>query len=157
MIAGSGPLQKEIEALAARLSIQPYCHFEPTTGAVTDWIRAMDVFVLPSRSEAFSNSLMEAMACGCAVIASDVGGNPELVSHDSTGFLFPNGDVGALSAALARLAENPALRASLGVRAAALIRERFTLAVAARRMAAIYRERLLHGLNPCHGSGSVYI
>lgn len=142
VIVGSGPLRGEIEALSSRLSLQPYCHFEPATSAVTDWLRAIDVFVLPSRSEALSNSLMEAMACGCAVIASDIGGNPELVSHDSTGLLFPSGDVEALAAALTRLAEDPCLRASLGARAASFIRERFTLAHAVQRMAAIYREKL---------------
>jgi glycosyltransferase involved in cell wall biosynthesis len=142
VIVGSGPLGTHIEGLASSLALQPYCHFEPATNAVADWLRAIDVFVLPSRSEALSNALMEAMACGCAVIASDTGGNPELVSHDSTGLLFPSGDVEALAAALARLADNPSLRASLGARAASLIRERFTLAKAAERMAAIYREKL---------------
>jgi glycosyltransferase involved in cell wall biosynthesis len=139
VIVGSGPLQGEIEALSSRLSLQPYCHFEPATAAVTDWLRAIDVFVLPSRSEALSNSLMEAMACGCAVIASDTGGNPELVSPDSTGLLFPTGDVEALATALARLADDATLRASLGARAASFIRERFTLAIAAERMGEIYR------------------
>ncbi len=143
VIVGSGPVKSEVDALAARLSLQPYCHFEPTTRAVTDWLRAIDVFVLPSRSEAFSNSLMEAMACGCAVIASDTGGNPELVSHESTGLLFPSGDVQALTAGLTRLAEDPCLRASLGTSAAAFIRERFTIGAAAQRMAAIYREKLI--------------
>jgi glycosyltransferase involved in cell wall biosynthesis len=142
VIVGSGPLRSEIEALASRLSLHPYCHFEPATTAVTDWLRAIDVFVLPSRSESLSNSLMEAMACGCAVIASDTGGNPELVSHDSTGVLFPSGDVEALASAVARLADNLSLRARLGARAASFIRERFTLAQAAQRMAAIYREKL---------------
>lgn len=142
VIVGSGPLKSEIEELAARLSLQPYCHFEPATRAVTDWLRAIDVFVLPSRSEAFSNSLMEAMACGCAVIASDAGGNPELVTHESTGLLFPSGDVEALAAALTRLADDPCLRASLGTRAAAFIRDRFTLDAASQRMATIYREKL---------------
>jgi L-malate glycosyltransferase len=142
VIVGSGPLRGEIEALASRLSLQPYCHFEPATTAVTEWLRAIDVFVLPSRSEALSNSLMEAMACGCAVIASDTGGNPELVSPESTGLLFTSGDVEALTAALLRLADDPALRASLGARAASFIRERFTLAIAAERMGGIYREML---------------
>jgi len=143
VIVGSGPVKNEVDALAAQLSLQPYCHFEPTTRAVTDWVRAIDIFVLPSRSEAFSNSLMEAMACGCAVIASDIGGNPELVSHESTGLLFQSGDAEGLAAALTRLADDPCLRANLGTRAVGFIRERFTLAAAAQRMAAIYREKLM--------------
>jgi glycosyltransferase involved in cell wall biosynthesis len=142
VIVGDGPERARIEALAARLSLQPYCHFEPATSAVAGWLRAFDVFVLPSRTEALSNSLMEAMACGCAVVASDIGGNPELVTHESTGLLFPSGDSEALAAALSRLAGNRALRADLGARAAAFIQERFTLARAARRMADIYRGKL---------------
>jgi glycosyltransferase involved in cell wall biosynthesis len=55
------------------------CHFEPAASDVARWQRALDVFILPARSEALSNSLTEAIACGCFPVASDVGGNPEPV------------------------------------------------------------------------------
>jgi len=142
VIVGSGAMLPELRQQCARLSIEPYCHFEPNTSAVAAWLHSMDVFVLPSRTEALSNSLMEAMACGCAVVASDVGGNPELVSHFSTGLLFPSGDAQALADALKMLAQDPKLRAELGDRAAASIEQRFTVAISAHRMGEIYREKL---------------
>src|SRR5207302_3139718 len=83
-----------------RLELGPDCHFQPAAQDVAPWLRAMDIFVLPSLSESFSNSLMEAMACGCCPIASDTGGNPELVRDGEAGLLFPAGDIGALAAHL---------------------------------------------------------
>jgi glycosyltransferase involved in cell wall biosynthesis len=142
VVVGSGPELPALSAHCDRLGLRPYCHFEPTTSAVAEWLHSIDVFVLPSSTEGLSNSLMEAMACGCAVVASDVGGNPELVADGSTGLLFPSGDGGALAAALARLAENAELRSELTARGAALIRDHFSLAIAARRMAEIYLAKL---------------
>lgn len=142
VIVGSGPLEAQIQALAGELGLGQQCRFEPATDQVTDWLRAMDIFVLPSRTEALSNSLMEAMACGRAVVASEVGGNPELVIPEETGLLFPSGDVAALAAALTRLAGDRELRARLGARAAEFIGERFTLAAAGRRMGEIYAAKL---------------
>ena len=142
VFVGSGTERQVLVDQCERLGLTPHCYFEPTTSAVAEWIHSMDVFVLPSRTEGLSNSLMEAMACGRAVIASDAGGNPELVTDGSTGLLFPSGNADALAAALSRLVENVELRSELGARAAGLIREKFSLAHAARRMAAIYLERL---------------
>ena len=73
------------------------------------------------RSEALSNALIEAMACGCCPVASDVGGNPELVASMETGLLFQPGDVADLVAKLELLAGDSALRRSLAARAAARI------------------------------------
>ena len=81
---------------------------------VAPWLRAMDIFVLPSLSEALSNSLMEAMGCGCCPVASDTGGNPELVQDGETGLLFPVGNAEALAARLARLLDEPEYRLPVG-------------------------------------------
>jgi glycosyltransferase involved in cell wall biosynthesis len=141
-IVGSGPCLSELQARAASHGIDADCVFEPATRNVQGWLRSMDVFVLPSRSEALSNSLMEAMACGCAVVASRVGGNVELVDGERTGLLFESGNVADLAGALRRLVQQPALRTSLGDAAARLMRERFSLASAARRMGEIYSTAL---------------
>ena len=106
------------------------------------WLRTIDVFVLPSLSEALSNSLMEAMACGCCVAASTAGGNPELVEDGVTGLLFPPGDAAALSKALLRLYEEPQLRNRLADAAAHSITARFSLAAAGKRMGEIYQQAL---------------
>ena len=87
-IVGSGPCLPDLQERARALGIIERCVFEPATPRVADWLRGIDIFVLPSLSEALSNSLMEAMACGCTVAASRVGGNPELVAHGETGMPF---------------------------------------------------------------------
>ena len=69
VIVGSGGELKALQANAARLGIADATDFVPATRDVPGWLRKMDIFVLPSYSEAFSNSLLEAMACGCAVVA----------------------------------------------------------------------------------------
>jgi glycosyltransferase involved in cell wall biosynthesis len=105
-------------------------------------LRAMDVFVLPSLSEALSNALMEAMACGCCPIASDVGGNPELVTDGETGLLFPTGDAGALAAKLHLVLRDAELRRRLAANAERRMHEEFARETAAARMGDVYREFL---------------
>ena len=138
-IVGSGSMLQELESLAARLGIAADCVFEPATSHVADWLRSMDIFVLPSRTEAFSNSIMEAMACGTAVIASHVGGNPELVKDSETGLLFENGAAG-LTAALTRLIKDDELRRTLAAAGRRMIHDRFSNTESARRMGEIYEE-----------------
>src|SRR5262249_11016569 len=132
-VVGSGPELPALQRQSRALNLDSYCHFEPATSSVAEWLRSMDIFLLPSPTEARSNSLMEAMACGVAVVASDVGGNPELVTHGETGLLFPSGDEDALASALSRLAESALLRTDLGKRASVLIHEKFSLAASVNR------------------------
>jgi glycosyltransferase involved in cell wall biosynthesis len=142
LIVGGGPERAHVEALARDLALGDAFHLEPATSRVAEWLRAIDIFVLPSRSEALSNSLMEAMACGCAVVASRAGGNPELVTEGRTGLLFEPGDMAGLSAALHTLIGNRDARLRLGAAAAERMREEFSLVAAARRMGEIYRAAL---------------
>ena len=106
--------------------------------SVAECLSGIDIFVLPSRSEALSNSLMEAMACGCCVIASDVGGNPELVRHNETGLLFPAGDAAALADALRSVLTNPAQRTRLAEAAVRFMHSGFSIRDSAARMGEIY-------------------
>jgi L-malate glycosyltransferase len=137
LIVGSGPMLDQLRARAG-----DDCCFQPAQRDVVPWLRVIDIFVLPSLSEALSNSLMEAMACGCCPVASDVGGNPELVADGTTGLLFPAGDSSALATLLARLVEDPALRRRLAGNAVDRMRASFTRAASARAMSAIYDEYL---------------
>ena len=139
-IVGSGPMSGELESLARALGIAGDCIFVPATDQVAVWLHAMDLFVLPSRSEAFSNALMEAMACGCPVVASDVGGNPELIRHGETGMLFRAGDAGALAAMLELLLGNDSLRRRLASRGMQWVHENFSIQASAQRMGEIYTE-----------------
>lgn len=81
---------------------------------VLPWYQSADLFVLPSRNEGLSNALLEAMACGLPVVASDVGGNRDVLEHGRTGLLVPPGDPQRLAGAIARLLGDPLLRADLG-------------------------------------------
>jgi len=138
MIVGSGPCLTDLQTLVRDLGLAPAATFHATTDQVPSRLHEMDIFVLPSLSESFSNALMEAMASGCAVIASRVGGNPELVIPGETGLLFEAGQSDQLAGALLRLRENAALRQQLAARASEFIRSRFTVADAAHRLDEIY-------------------
>jgi glycosyltransferase involved in cell wall biosynthesis len=142
MIVGNGPQRTELEARAGKLGILPQCMFEPDTADVTSRLRAIDIFVLPSLTEALSNSLMEAMACQCCPIASGVGGNPELVTDGHTGLLFRAGHAADLAGKLRILIEQESLRQSFAAAAAASIRDRFSVQIAAARMGEIYEKYL---------------
>lgn len=142
VVVGSGPELGGLLEHAARAGIRDACHFEPATPEIDRWLSAMDVFVLPSRSEAFSNALMEAMACGCCVIASNVGGNPELVHSGENGLLFPPGDVGALADSVRQAIENPELRERLARQGESHVRENFSIEQAAVNIAKIYSDFL---------------
>jgi L-malate glycosyltransferase len=142
LIVGSGPMLETLQEMSGKLGFKDKCHFEPSTADVALWLRAIDIFVLPSLSEALSNALMEAMACGCAVVASQVGGNPELVSDGTTGLLFEAGNAAELADRLEQLIFEEDLRIRFGIAASSSMRERFSLDTSVRRMEEIYRELL---------------
>jgi len=142
LIVGSGPMLLELEGRAAALNLGDRCRFQSAVQNVAEWLRVMDIFVLPSLSEALSNSLMEAMACGCCAIASGAGGNPELIRDGETGLLFPAGDARSLAASLQRLLDDAEERRRLGANAARLMRDRFSRQAAAQVMGAIYTKYL---------------
>jgi glycosyltransferase involved in cell wall biosynthesis len=85
------------------------------------------------------------MGCGCCPVASDTGGNPELVTDGETGLLFPVGDAEALAGRLAILLDEPEYRRRLGANAERRMREHFTREQAARAMGEIYEEFLRRG------------
>lgn len=137
-IVGSGPCHGSLVEQARSLGIEQQCVFIPKTNEVTRWLRAIDIFVLPSLSEALSNSLMEAMACGCCAVASRVGGNPELVAHQERGLLFERENASALATELAVLLSKPAYRQQLAQAGKQFIHQRFTREISIQRMQEIY-------------------
>jgi glycosyltransferase involved in cell wall biosynthesis len=138
LIVGSGPEKDNLQKQAEALGVADRCIFVPATDQAAQWLRAMDIFVLPSLSEAFSNALMEAMACGCSVVASNVGGNPELAGDPRRGVLFKAGDADDLTGVLRALIADPERRKSLAAEGSAFLRNGFSIAASATRMAGIY-------------------
>jgi len=143
LIVGGGDMLPAWLALRRELELEECCHFEPATADAARWMRLMDIFVLPSRSEGFPNALLEAMACGCAVIGSAVGGIPELIDDGRDGFLFPPGDAGRLAGRLSTLVTDAELRHRMGSEAAAKARARFSMEITAARMERFYESLLL--------------
>jgi L-malate glycosyltransferase len=148
LIVGSGPELPRLQANSQRMGLQNYCAFVPATRLVPQFLRALDIFVLCSHSEAFSNGLLEAMACGCGVVGSRVGGTPELIGDDKRGLLFQPGDADDLAAKLTMLIKNESLRRALAASAAEFARDKLSIEIAARRMAEIY-ELMLHKKSKC--------
>jgi glycosyltransferase involved in cell wall biosynthesis len=141
-VVGSGPELPGLSALARELGVHAQCIFQPMVADVAPWLRSIDVFVLPSRSEALSNALMEAMACGCACIASSVGGNPELIREGENGLLFPPRDVEGLIEKLEMAIADRELRERLGHAAVSEIQQRFSLTKSAALLSEIYDQYL---------------
>ena len=141
-LVGDGSEREVLGAQANQLGIASRVHFIPGNAAVPRWLRAIDIFVLPSVSEALSNSLMEAMACGCCPVASRIGGNPELLEERVSGRLFRAGDVPGLAAVLRDLIVDSAQRLRLADAAAQSIAQHFRLEDSARAMGAIYTRLL---------------
>ena len=142
LIVGSGEMLDALQALRQRLGLEDSCIFEPAAKDVSGWIRAMDIFVLASDTESFPNALLEAMACGCAVVASRVGGIPELVDDGVSGLLFGVEKPEELTGKLSALIRNAPLRQRLGASAAARAREHFSMENSVACVTGIYEEVL---------------
>jgi glycosyltransferase involved in cell wall biosynthesis len=142
LLVGSGPMKESLQERALARGIADACIFQEATAYPAEWMRAMDVFVLPSNSEAFSNALLEAMACGCCPVGSRVGGTSELISHGERGLLFESGNVQELAKALCILASDPVRRQQMASAATRFAHENLTIDVAASRVASVYRELL---------------
>ena len=127
LVVGDGPerqaLQRriEVEGLAGQAAIAGFRNDVPSA------LREIDVFVLPSLNEGISNTILEAMATGLPVIATGVGGSPELVKENETGFLIPSGDPAALAERLLRYLESPALLRAHGRAARDHAEHRFSI------------------------------
>lgn len=98
VLVGDGDLAADLRALGASLGVAEQIHFLGFRPDRLDWMRGFDAFVLPSQEEGIPRCLMEAMALGVPVLASDIPGNSDLVRHGVSGQLFPVGDAARLAA-----------------------------------------------------------
>jgi len=128
LLIGEGPERSNLETFVAGHPEWSKCvSFLGTSDRVPELLNALDVYVLPSLAEGISNSLLEAMATGLPVIATETGGNPEVVVDGDSGMLFPVGGVGILADHLIALQSHPARRLELAERALKRVREEFSL------------------------------
>lgn len=128
IIVGDGPLLEEMRTLASSLGISKAVLFMGLRSDVDEIVGISDVFALCSVwQEAFAFTLLEAMACGIPVVASDIGAIPESVENGVTGILFPPGDANAAADAISSLIANAALRSQMGFAGRRRVEERFSM------------------------------
>jgi L-malate glycosyltransferase len=144
VLAGDG---REREALAARAQsrgVADRIRFLGPCQDVPDVLAGADLFVLPSRSEALPNAVIEAMAAGLPVVASAVGGIPELITQDATGVLVPAGDAGRLANAVIDLMEHPEHAYQMGRAAHDFVTREFGFTRLVSRVEDLYLDTIEH-------------
>jgi D-inositol-3-phosphate glycosyltransferase len=126
---GRNGFKKTLEDLSVKLGVRSNIQFLPFTNAVPEFMSAIDIFVLPSHSETFGFVLVEAMSMEKAIVATDSGGVPEIITDGSTGFLIPPRNEQALADALLRLIKDDNLRSSFSLQARTDALKRFDIAI----------------------------
>jgi glycosyltransferase involved in cell wall biosynthesis len=140
VVAGDGPLRGELEARAGRGELAGRTHFLGWWEDLPTLYADLDVVALSSRNEGTPVCLLEAMAASVPVVATRVGGVPDLVRHGETGLLVPAGDPAALAAALATLLADPERRLALGLAGRRAVYPAYDVKTLIARVQALYRE-----------------
>ena len=135
-LVGDGPERDHLQRLIGELGLRDAVHLLGTRYDVPAILARSSAFCLPSRAEGLSNAIMEAMAAALPVVATDAGGNAELVRHGSTGFVVPIGDAASMAARLVDVLSDPRLARQMGRRGRAVADRALSL----ERKRAAYRE-----------------
>ena len=142
VMCGDGPERADAEALAARLGVSQWVEFvgKQPQSEIRDFLSIADLFLLPSQSESFGLSALEAMACEVPVIATRVGGIPEVIEEGGCGYMFEIGDVKGMAEAALRVVNDAGLRNRLGRRGREIATSRFTTEQIIPQYEALYRK-----------------
>jgi glycosyltransferase involved in cell wall biosynthesis len=139
---GDGEYARTLRALCEQLGVARHVHFVGFQEFVKPFLSALDLYVHPARMEGFGIAVIEAMAAGKAVVATNTGGLPEVVEHGRTGLLVATENPEALSVAVASLLQDKMRREEMGVCGATRVRERFDLKVSVTAMEQVYQNVL---------------
>jgi len=142
VIVGAGPLRAEAQALLAQAGVADYAWLPGARDDVPEIMRGLDCFVLPSLAEGISNTILEAMASGLPVVATDVGGNRELIDHGRTGEIVPAGNVEAMAERIAAYAADPQAARAAGLAGRALVERQFSMQAMCASYLAVYDGQL---------------
>jgi sugar transferase (PEP-CTERM/EpsH1 system associated) len=145
LVAGDGPQRAEVEAEIAAAGIGNITWLAGERSDVPEVMRALDVFALPSRAEGISNTILEAMASGLPVVATEVGGNAELVAAGETGLLVPPEDPARMAEALLRYTSHGALRQNHGAAGRKRVEQHFSVDNMVARYTSLYEQLLQRG------------
>ncbi len=147
VMVGEGALRQQCADILQAAGLAELAWLPGERGDIADVMRGLDCFALPSLAEGISNTILEAMACGLPVVATDVGGNADLVHHGATGEIIPSADPAALAASLARLAADPARAGAMGRAGRERVLGRFSMQAMVSAYQGVYDSRA--GLAPC--------
>jgi len=142
VLVGEGPLRLEAVSALREAGVLDLAWLPGERNDVPDILRGLDVFVLPSQAEGISNAILEAMATGLPVVATAVGGNPDLVVDGSTGRLVEAGNPNALADVLAEYLDNPGQIQRHGEEGLRRVQEQFSLDSMVCQYMAVYDECL---------------
>jgi len=143
LVIGRGELDVALKEQVKQLAIGANVHFLGMRQDVPRLLSVLDAFVLPSLSEGLSLALLEAMASGKPVVATLVGGNPELIDHGRTGFLVQPEDARDLAANLVKLLSDPGMMQQFGRQAAKRVRQHFSMGQMVDRYRDLYARSLM--------------
>lgn len=127
ILVGDGPVKSELIQLIDALKIGSCVSFLGERADIPELLNAMDLFVLPSVTEGMSNTLLEAMACGIPVIATDVGGNPEIIRDGINGFLIPPRNSDVLSETIEKMYSDKRMARQMGIMSRKIVEKKFSL------------------------------
>jgi glycosyltransferase involved in cell wall biosynthesis len=137
LIVGHGPEEEQLRRLAASLGIAERTCFVGEQADVAPWLQRMDLYLQPSVAAGMPNSILEAMAVGVPIVATAVGGTPEIVVEGETGLLVPPRDPVAMADAMLRLLESPPLAEAFGRAGRARVEAHFGERLMLRRVEAL--------------------
>ena len=145
VLVGDGPLRNDLERLAEKLKVRERIMFLGYRPDVSELMNIFDIFILPSLSEGLSNVLLEAMAASKPVIATNVGGNPEVVEDGRTGLLVPPKDPKKIAEAVNELLDNKNKRLEMGKAGLERVKEKFSISKTVREYKKVYLKVLHKG------------
>jgi N-acetyl-alpha-D-glucosaminyl L-malate synthase BshA len=148
LIVGEGPELSRTEQLIAQLGVTAHVELVGEAQDVVALLSVSDLFLLPSLQESFGLSALEAMSCGVPVVASNVGGLPEVVVDGVTGFLHPPDDVEHMAGSAIRILSDSALHARMAADGVRLAVERFSASRIVPQYEALYERTLARPASP---------
>jgi len=143
LLVGDGPEMARVEREVVKLGLERKVQFLGKQENVQDILQMADIFLLPSAQESFGLVALEAMVCGVPVVASRVGGLPEVVQHGETGYLVDVGDIQGMSEAVLKLLTDDSRHKAFSEQAANWARESFPVDRAVRSYESVYESVIL--------------
>ena len=145
LIAGDGGSRASLEKMSLQLKLEDHVHFVGFLKDVPQFLKSLDILAVPSNNEGLGTILLDGLLAGCSVVASRVGGIPEIIQNHQTGLLIEPGDFNKLAEHLESLIQQPELRGRLAQQGSEWVRREFSLDSMIQGNLKIYQEILAQG------------